>query len=74
VDFSLKWATFVDGKIEIDCLIRSTANGFLLFILPGCRDYNDRSKAIHVYEYVPPEAIWSNEIQTQDQTLRMQGA
>lgn len=40
----------VDGKIEIDCLIRGIANGFSSFILyifffPRRRDYGDRGKA-----------------------------
>lgn len=34
----------VDGKIEIDCLIRGIANGFSSF-LPRRRDYDDRGIA-----------------------------
>jgi len=50
----------VDGKIEIDCLIRGIANGFLsFFFFPG-RDYNDRVAKRFMYEYVPPEAMWSS--------------
>lgn len=61
----------VDGKIEIDCLIRNIANGFLLFFYPRCRDYGDRGKATHVYhEYVPPEATRSNESQPRGSQLK----
>lgn len=55
----------VDGKIEIDCLIRGIANGFSSFIFfPRRRDYSNRGRAT-MYEYVPPEAAWSNESQPQ---------
>lgn len=55
----------VDGKIEIDCLIRRIANGFsYFFFFSRCRDYSDRGKRL-MYEYVPPEATWSNENQPQ---------
>lgn len=54
----------VDGKIEIDCLIRSIANGFPYFFFFPRRDYSDRGKRL-MYEYVPPEATRSNESQPQ---------
>lgn len=37
----------VDGKIEIDCLIRGIANGFSSFFTYR-RDCSDRGKATHV--------------------------
>lgn len=56
----------VDGKIEIDCLIRGIANGFSSFFFPlRRRDYVDRVAERLMYEYVPPEATRSNESQPQ---------
>lgn len=37
----------VDGKIEIDCLIRSIVNGFsYFFFFSRRRDYSDRGKRL----------------------------
>jgi len=38
----------VDGKIEIDCLIRGIANGFSSYFFTRRRDYDGRGEATHV--------------------------